>query len=192
MQFEDGGLLVRILQDDDAFILCRWLNNPAVLAFYDGRDRVYDIDMIRAKFFDDTRANRPLGHLVLWQDTPLGYIQTYLVGAREREIYGYSSELSKVYGMDLFLGEPDRWNQGIGTTLVRSVANQLFREYHAAAVVVDPRTDNLRAVHVYEKCGFAKLKLMQGHEWHEGQYRDCWIMEWKPSSVAKERRRPTP
>ena len=81
--------------------------------------------------------------------------------------------------MDLFLGEPERWNQGIGTILIRVMTNRLVKESGASVIVVDPRVDNLRAIHVYEKCGFKKVALLAKHELHEGQYRDCWLMNFR-------------
>jgi len=35
---------------------------------------------------------------------------------------------------------------------------------------------NFRAIRCYEKCGFVKVKLLSGHDFHEGKYQDCWLM----------------
>ncbi|WAH39182.1 GNAT family N-acetyltransferase [Alicyclobacillus dauci] len=156
-------------------MLHKWLNDPRVLAFYEGRDRPHDMDMIRARFLTKTDASRVLGCLVSWEGTPVGYVQAYPVTV-DKQLYGYSDQL-RVYGMDQFLGEPEIWNQGIGTVLVREVSDWLLRQRGADYVVMDPRVDNLRAIHVYEKCGFKKVKLLPQRELHEGIYHDCWLME---------------
>ncbi len=181
MEFKDHGLALRPVRIDDGSILYRWLNDSRVLAFYEGRDRRHDMNMVRERFLSKTSPNPVLGHLVFWQGVPVGYVQTYLVDGDELMLYGYS-RFDQVYGMDLFLGEPDRWNQGIGTLLVRAVANRLIQECEAEVIVVDPRVDNLRAVHVYEKCGFKRIRLLRNRELHEGKYHDCWLMQLKPVS----------
>ncbi|MNK94424.1 Bifunctional AAC/APH [compost metagenome] len=91
-------------------------------------------------------------------------------------MYGYPETL-RVYGMDQFLGEAELWNQGIGTLLVGTVANWLLQNQGAERVILDPRVDNLRAINVYEKCGFKRIKLLPHRELHEGKNRDCWLME---------------
>ncbi len=110
MEFEEGSLRVRPLRGGDALILCRWLNDPRVLTFYEGRDKPHNIHMVRRRFLSKTDPNQVLGHLVLWNGSPLGYIQTYFL--KEETITGFRySGRNRVYGMDLFLGEPKRWNQ---------------------------------------------------------------------------------
>ncbi|WP_306307200.1 GNAT family N-acetyltransferase [Alicyclobacillus acidiphilus] len=44
-------------------------------------------------------------------------------------------------------------------------------------MVMDPRVENTRAIHVYEKCGFRQVKLLPQRELHEGKRHDCWLME---------------
>ena len=45
--------------------------------------------------------------------------------------------------------------------------------------MTDPQAWNERAIRCYEKCGFKKVKLLPKHELHEGEYRDCWQIEYK-------------
>ncbi|MDR0268418.1 GNAT family N-acetyltransferase [Paenibacillus sp.] len=83
----------------------------------------------------------------------------------------------RIFGMDQFIGEPDYWNRGIGTVLIQSMVKYLLVELKADRIVMDPQAWNTRAVRVYEKCGFIKKKLLPQHERHEGEYRDCWLIE---------------
>lgn len=174
MKLEHGRLAIRPLENDDGPILYKWLNDPRVLAFYEGRDRPHSMDMVRERFLSKT--GETLGCLLSWDGVPTGYVQIYPVTAEELVAYGYSGEL-RVYGMDQFIGEPDMWNQGVGTLLVRVVKNWLLQTCRVDHIVMDPRVDNLRAIHVYEKCGFEKRKLLHQRELHEGRYHDCWLME---------------
>jgi aminoglycoside 6'-N-acetyltransferase len=39
--------------------------------------------------------------------------------------------------------------------------------------------DYNRAIRCYEKAGFTNIKLLPKHESHEGEYKDCWLMEFQ-------------
>ncbi|WP_309138169.1 GNAT family N-acetyltransferase [Priestia megaterium] len=49
---------------------------------------------------------------------------------------------------------------------------------HSEKIVLDPQAWNQRAIACYEKCGFKKVKYLPKHEYHEGELRDCWLMEY--------------
>jgi len=57
----------------------------------------------------------------------------------------------------------------------------LIEQKQADIVVMDPQTWNERAIRSYEKCGFKKVKIMPKHEFHEGEYRDCLLIEYRKS-----------
>lgn len=79
--------------------------------------------------------------------------------------------------MDQFIGETDYWNKGIGTLLIHTMVNYLATQKSAARIIMDPQASNKRAIRCYEKCGFEKVKLLPKHEFHEGEFRDCWLIE---------------
>jgi len=172
------NLKIRSLRPEDDRLLHKWLTDPRVLFYYEGRDKPHDMNMIHERFLTKVGDNTVKGNLVLWNGTAIGYIQTYPVIGEELASYGYlPTEL--IYGMDQFLGEPDFWNHGIGTVLVSTMTRWLITEYGAERIVMDPRIENARAIHVYEKCRFKKIKILPQHELHEGQYHDCWLMEYQ-------------
>ncbi|WP_325063423.1 GNAT family N-acetyltransferase [Gracilibacillus salitolerans] len=80
--------------------------------------------------------------------------------------------------MDQFIGEEKYWNKGIGTLLVSSMVAFLIKHKNPDRIDMDPQTTNTRALHCYEKCGFKKVRILSNHELHEGDYQDCWLMEY--------------
>ncbi len=168
-------LHVRTLIEEDKFLLTKWLSNPEVLQYYEGRDNPFDVEKVEENFFkeedDATRC------LIEFDGEPIGYIQFYEVDEEERLLYGYDSTES-IYGMDQFIGESDYWNKGVGTQLVHSMVAYLIEEKGVDRIVMDPQTWNERAIRCYEKCGFTKVKLLPANELHEGEYRDCWLIEY--------------
>jgi RimJ/RimL family protein N-acetyltransferase len=106
----------------------------------------------------------------------IGYGQIYRLYGELYDEYHYPDFGDVVYAMDQFIGDPELWDIGIGTRYVRLVVGWLAQKRKADAVLVDPRTANLRAVRCYQKAGFEVVRLLPAHELHEGELRDCWLM----------------
>ncbi len=179
MLIRKGNLLVRMLAEDDKNLLAKWLSDPAVLRYYEGRDNAFDIEKIEQNFFC---ADEEMRCIVEYDNQSVGYVQFYQLGDEERLIYGYHDRTEVIFGMDQFLGETSDWNKGIGTQLVSAVVTYLLCEKGANRIVMDPQKSNERALRCYEKCGFKKVKLLPKRELHEGEFRDCWLIEIKEST----------
>ncbi|CEG23247.1 Bifunctional AAC/APH [Planococcus massiliensis] len=174
MIIQNEHLAIREITLKDKEIMAHWLSDPRVLHFYEGRDNPHDEQLVAARFIN--RHDETARCIVEYKGRAIGYIQFYPVLAEERKIYGYGSQ-EKIFGTDQFIGEPDYWNKGIGTELVKFIKPYLFESLGADRIVMDPQTENKRAVACYEKCGYRKVKLLEKHELHEGKMRDCWLME---------------
>ena len=184
-QTDDAGLLVdagdlsiRRMRDDDAdyLLMSRWLTDERVLEFVYGRDNPHDLPRVREKFGPRARGQSPVVPCILVHcRAAVGYIQYYAVNGGGADEYGLETA-EDVYGVDLFIGEPDLWNRGIGTRALSAMVGYLFDEVDARRVVIDPHVANIRAVRCYEKCGFQKVRILPEHELHEGERRDSWLM----------------
>lgn len=172
--FQNGSLTVRRLNENDKPLLAIWLSNPEVLEYYEGRDHSFDLARVERVFYlsDDDEVKC----IIEYEGNSIGYIQYYELNDATKKEYGYTTE--KVFGTDQFIGEVNYWNRGIGTRLVKSMTEFLINQLHADKVVMDPQVWNERALKCYEKCGFKKVKLLPEHELHEGEYRDCWLIEY--------------
>lgn len=177
MLFYDGKMSIRKLEERDKGTMVKWLNDPEVLKFYEGRDNPHDLERVNRHYFK--RADETARCLVEYEGTAIGYIQFYPVLEEERMAYGYWNPDKVIYGTDQFIGEPDYWNRGIGKRLVNGMKDYLLNEKHADILIMDPQVWNERAIACYEKCGFQKVKFLPAHELHEGEMRDCWLMEYK-------------
>lgn len=175
MLFQNGNLKVRKLEEKDAYLLAKWLSDPAVLEFYEGRDTAFNLDKVNKVFYASEDDNT-VKCIVEFEDNKIGYIQFYQLDDETKKTYGYSNE--NIYGTDQFIGEVEYWNKGIGTLLVTSMVKFLTEHKKADRVVMDPQTRNVRAIKCYEKCGFKKIKILSKHELHEGEFQDCWLMEY--------------
>lgn len=174
--FQHDRLKVRRLALDDAHMLERWLSDPVVLEYYEGRDRPHDRALVMEHFYSGEN-DEEVRCIVEFEGEAIGYIQFYPLDEEGREEYSCQDVVGNIYGMDQFIGEPRFWNRGVGTQLIQSTVHYLFTENDAVKIVMDPQTWNTRALRVYEKCGFERIKLLERHEWHEGEMRDCWLIE---------------
>lgn len=177
---------IRRLQStpDDISVMARWLSDPRVLEYYEGRDNPFDEEAIRTKFIGKLKSEET-PCIIEFEGRPLGYLQFYPVDAEGREYYGGLDREPAVYGLDLFIGEPDYWSRGIGTRALSIVLRYLFDELGADMAVLDPHVGNPRAIRSYEKCGFRKVKVLPAHEQHEGVLCDCWLMAVTPDSFRR-------
>jgi aminoglycoside 6'-N-acetyltransferase len=127
----------------DYEIMARWLTDPCVLKFYEGRDSPLPIDRIKEKY-----APRVLGSeavapcLLIFRDTPIGCVQFYPITEEH--------DVDNVYGIDQFIGEAGLWNLGLGTRAVSLLLQYLFRVKRARKGTVDPHVENARAIRCYE------------------------------------------
>ncbi len=168
--------MVRQLEENDIPLLSKWLSDPNVLQYYEGRDNPFDNEKVQNVFFSKDPSIQ-MG-IVIYENNEIGYIQYYQLDSESKSEYGLSDSTELIYGMDQFIGEINHWNRGIGNILVSSMVDYLVNNKHADKVVVDPQTWNIRAIKCYEKCGFIKTRLLPNHELHEGEYRDCFVMEY--------------
>jgi aminoglycoside 6'-N-acetyltransferase len=173
--YKTTEITVRKLEKGDEELLVTWLSNPVLLEYYEGRDRPHDLEMVREHFYKNDEETRCV---VEYEGKPIGYIQFYPLDEDSQIAYGYVKHDQKIFGTDQFIGEIEYWNKGIGKKLVKSMVEYLVNNKKAEKVVMDPQTWNERAIACYEKCGFKKVKLLKENEKHEGQLRDCWLIEY--------------
>lgn len=180
-----GPIAVHPLAQQDAPVLLKWMTNPLVLEFYGGRDLTYTFEKIQEEFYTLEKGARRC--LVELEGTPVGYIQIYQLDAALCREYHYPyREGELAFGIDQFIGEPALWNKGIGRAFISLVIDHLTAAEGACAVILDPHCNNPRALRCYEACGFQKIKFLPAHELREGQWEDCWLMEYRPTEKNGE------
>ncbi|WP_311285087.1 GNAT family N-acetyltransferase [Rossellomorea marisflavi] len=81
---------------------------------------------------------------------------------------------------DQFIGDSRYWNKGVGTLMIKAMVEYFMLEKGLHRLVMDPMTWNRRAIRCYEKCGYSKARILPQNELHEGEWHDCWLMEYIP------------
>ena len=86
------------------------------------------------------------------------------------EEYSYPDTGRIVYAMDQFIGEPEYWNKGIGSSYLKLMADYLKKKEKGAEIILlDPHKSNPRATRAYEKVGFRIINSLPEYELFEGK-----------------------
>lgn len=174
--YKSGELAVRTLEHYDKYLIVKWLSDNQVLQYYEGRDNPHSEEMVEEKFYKED--NNKTRCIIEYCQKTIGYIQFYPIDEEGRKEYGYENFDGLIFGTDQFIGESECWGKGIGKILMKSMINFLITVKGAKKILLDPQAWNERAIKCYEKSGFLKIKLLPKHELHEGELKDCYLMEY--------------
>lgn len=148
----------RRLEEPDLSLMHRWLNTPHVDAWY---GEAGDYESIATKYLPYITGEKPTEpYLILYGDTPIGYIQAYLID----DYPGYARHLAleaAAAGIDLFIGEGAFIHHGLGPLIIRAFLRiVVFERYTVQWCVIGPHMVNFPAIRAYEKAGFHYLKTV--------------------------------
>jgi aminoglycoside 6'-N-acetyltransferase len=148
----------RPVEHGDVPLLHRWRQEPHVQRWwYEDDDSEPTLDVV-AKNYGPDHDDAERRYIILLDDRPIGYIQSYLL-ADYPEYEALVQE--KGAGIDLFIGEPDVINKGIGTKVIqRFVEDVVFADPSIDTCIVDPEATNAAAIRAYEKAGFVAVRTI--------------------------------
>lgn len=177
----DGEIEIRRMRDDSADYeaMRGWLNDPQVMEFVHGRDRPFSADQVLEKYGPRVRGETPTtACFIVREGRGVGYMQFYRWAdwPQDMEKMGLAPD-ERAYGIDIWIGEPTLWGQGLGTRAVRTMLRYLFEERGATTVALTTFSWNERAIRCYERAGFRKMRLLRGSEMHEGALQDELVMQ---------------
>lgn len=151
--------------------MAKWLSTREVLEFYGDVNSPFTIEQVKQKYGPRIRGQVAVYPYIAERNgTPFGFMQHYQLAKGVQVDYGYPFALN-VHGIDQFIGNPALFNQGIGTLMVKAFLGYLMAlTLPIDTVVLDPEISNLRAIRCYEKCGFVKVRKINGGK--------NWLMEF--------------
>jgi aminoglycoside 6'-N-acetyltransferase len=134
-------LSFRPLRVTDFPLLLTWLSNDHVKRWWnDGDDTLEKVALHYGAEAPDV-ARFMLIESKAMSESPLGYFQYYIMS-------------KKIIGVDQFIGEADRINQGIGTAAIKLFLETIVARHEPQQVIIDPHPENKCAIRCYEKVGF--------------------------------------
>lgn len=176
MIITSGDIKIRPMKDEDVDyqLMAKWLSDPRIYEFIHGKPK--DIEWVKNKYGPRIRKEKLVNSCFIeLKNQPIGYIQYFNIKPYEKD---YELKNTKdVWAIDLWIGEVDFWEKGIGSKSLNLLVNYIFENLNAKKIIIDPHLDNPRAIHVYEKIGFKKVKILKEHEAYKDKKVDAWLME---------------
>jgi aminoglycoside 6'-N-acetyltransferase len=104
-------------------------------------------------------------YIIVLDGDDIGYMQSWAVAAFP-DYKPYVALDDREMGIDVFIGDPNRLHQGIGTQAIRQfLRDHIFANPGVPACIIDPLPTNTAAIRAYAKAGFTHVKTFQ----HEGK-----------------------
>jgi len=144
----------RKLTLDDLELIYRWLNQPYVHEWYD-KDKENTIEEITERYGPKIKGEKPTDcYLCLYEDKPVGYLQTYRVNDWP-EFGDYLNYDDSVASVDLFIGDQEFVGTGFGSLMLKLFLQKVvFIQPNIFMCIIGPEPGNKRAICAYEKVGF--------------------------------------
>lgn len=181
---EGTRLRLRPVEERDLPQIMAWLDEPEVLYWWD--DAQQDLDAARAEFLDPDPTGPRHGYIIADRaagDRGVGYIQWW-----QRTYYEDDAWWA---GIDIFIGEADARDRGVGTEAVRLLLGHLFEVRKLHRVTIDPEVANARAIRSYQKAGFRLDGVLRHNEFIRDTYVDTQMLsiledEWPAAKAVWE------
>ena len=138
---------------EDYLKLFNWCRNKYVYEWFE--QRVLSYDEIVNKYKNKLENKKQELYIIRLNNKDIGLIQIYKF---ENDInLSNLDKYKNIYEYDLFIGEREYLNKGIGKKIINSINSILYEKYKADAIILRPFKKNLRAIKCYEKCDFKKV-----------------------------------
>lgn len=158
-----GDIKLRKIKDQemDYKLLEKWYQEKFVYLYFEQRPLTYN--EIQHKYYLRTLDNAQVPvYMIEFNNVPIGIIQYKLVNNDDKERYGLNDD--NIYELDIFIGELDYQNKGLGKICINMITNYLFENKFAEKIIMCPLKDNIKAIKCYKKCGFNILKEFKDND----------------------------
>jgi AacA4 family aminoglycoside N(6')-acetyltransferase len=149
---------LRLMTEQDIPMLYDWLNRPHIVEWWGGESARPSLEDVYTKYRPRVLANeRVTPYIAMLGQVPIGYAQSYIaLGCGD----GWWEDETDpgVRGIDQSIADPDLLGKGVGTRLVRTLVDMLFRDPSVSKIQTDPAPTNLRAIRCYQKAGFRVVR----------------------------------
>jgi aminoglycoside 6'-N-acetyltransferase len=175
----DGDVVIRRMRDhpDDYQLIVGWRNRPHVREWWDPDDPPLTLDGAIEELRPLTRGDEAnTAAIIEFDGAAIGYLQFYPWDGETE----YLAEVGITipdggWGLDIFIGEDSRIDQGIGSRTVRLISDHLF-EQGATAVALATEAGNLRAQAAYVRAGMRVIERFLDTDTRDGQRVESVLM----------------
>ncbi len=145
-----------VFKEADIPLLYEWLGREHVAAWW---RETRDYQKFYEKYMGRIEDNTLGCYLICHDNKPIGYIAWY--DAAHCPVRSKDYPEKGVYGFDVLIAEIDYIGKGNGTKILQQFIDEIIMPLKPTKIIVDPEVANERAIHVYKKLGFKKVKEVQ-------------------------------
>lgn len=151
---DPSSLSLRLMTRQDLPLLHAWLNRPHVYEWWGGESQRPSLEDVQAEYLPHVLGQTSVTpYIAMLGQVPIGYAQSYIAMGSGDGWWEDETDPG-VRGIDQSIGEAELLGRGLGTVLVRTLVEQLFRDPAVTQVQTDPAPGNARAIRCYQKAGF--------------------------------------
>jgi len=157
-------IILRAIEREDLPDYVRWLNDPAVLAYFG--DQV-PLSLAREESWYNDMLQDPSirAFAVEFEGQHIG-------GAGFGNIDGRNASAE----VGLFIGLPEMWDRGLGYDVLKTMVRFGFEQMNLHRIYLRVFAGNERAIHLYEKAGFRHEGCWRQAAFRHGRYHDLLWM----------------
>lgn len=171
----NGELAIVHMSGEHYELMAKWLSDEKVLKYYDGRDNPSDINRVISEYSARVNGLDSVTPCIMREKgQEIGYLQFYPIKTEITELKAETAE--NPYGIDLFIGEAEARNRGLGPRFIRMISSYLFNSEKADLIISDPQMWNRRSINAFTEAGFTQVTVLPEHELHEGKMEANVIM----------------
>lgn len=134
-------VFLRSAKEQDFPFLYKWVNNPAVVRFWYGKDKPRSMDWIEKHFKPIIKGkSNSTCWIIEIKDKPIGFMYNNVDKNDDKEFTGRVE-------LDILIGENKEWGKGYGADALRTIVRYAFGTQRAERAYLTPHTENARAIH---------------------------------------------
>jgi aminoglycoside 6'-N-acetyltransferase len=148
----------RSLTHEDLPLVSTWLARPHVHRWWQHQP---SLRAVKSDFGPGIDGSDPTRNFIVFEgDRPVGLIQSYRIEDHPswRTTLHIIGDFRQHVGIDYLIGETDATGRGLGTEMIRSFVDGIWREYPGAAgIVAAVQQGNQASWRALEKAGFTRI-----------------------------------
>lgn len=158
---------LRELERKDLNIINKWRNEPELISLLGAPFRYINLD-VDIKWFENYMANRG------------NAIRCAIISDDDEELIGLVSLvaidfLNQSAEFHIMIGDSEKQNKGVGTYAVKAMLHHAFYNMNLQRVELSVLDTNVRAKHLYEKCGFIFEGKKRKAKYKDGKFVDLLL-----------------
>ena len=142
------------LAASDLAMLHEWLHRPHVRQWWGNPGTYAEVERDYLPYTTNDSTTR--GYIVLLENEPVGFIQSYVVMGSGDGWWELETDPG-ARGIDQFLCNPNQLGQGLGSAMVHAFVDYLFQYPVVTKVQADPSPENERVIRSYRRAGFVAV-----------------------------------